>query len=311
VTAVLSPVVKQFFLDNNGRPLVGGKLFTYIAGTTTKQPTYVDSVGVTQNSNPVILDYRGEANLWIPPNVGYKFVLAPSTDTDPPTHPIWTIDQVVNSQLITLYGGVDTGSVNAYVLNFSANFAAYTDGIIIVWIPANTNTGASTINVNGLGIVNIVNPDGSALLPNEIIANQPAQILFKSGAFQLITPAVTVYGQFTAAWGGFSVPPGTTTIKYRKNGSLVTLLMPQTFGTSNSILFTLSGLPAFLTPTVNSPLGLVPIVGLLDNGATVAGGAAIALITGGIQFWKDGTQPNWTAAGNKGFNSACLMTYTL
>lgn len=312
-TETLSPTPVQRFYDNNGNPLVGGKLFTYIANTSTKQSTFTDSTGGTPNANPTILDYRGEARIWIPPNVAYKYVLAPSTDTDPPTSPIWTVDQLVNSQLITLYGGVDTGSVNAYVLNFTANFTAYTDGIQITWIPTNTNTGASTINVNGIGVVSIVNPDGSALLPTEIVANQPAQILFKAGVFELITPAITVYGSFTATWTGFSAAPGSTTIKYRKNGTLITLLMPQTFGTSNSVQFLMNGLPAILTPTVNSLIGLVPIVGLLDSGAAVTTcGSCVATTTGSIQFWKDATgSANWTASGNKGFNGATLLTYSL
>lgn len=192
MTAVLSPLAKQQFFDSNGRPLVGGKLFTYIANTTTKQPTYVDSAGVNPNPNPVILDYRGEANLWVPPNVGYKYVLSPSTDTDPPTHPIWTVDNVVSSQLVTLYGGVDTGVANAYVLNFVANFTAYQDGIVIYWIPSNTNTGPSTININGLGPVNLLNPNGSTLSANQLVAGQPATIIFKSGAFTLFAPQVGI-----------------------------------------------------------------------------------------------------------------------
>lgn len=184
-TEVLSPTPIFKAFDNNGTPLAGGKLFTYQAGTSTKLATYTDSTGGSPNSNPVILNSRGECNLWIPPNTAYKYVLAPSTDTDPPTAPIWTVDQVVNAQILTLYGGVDTGIVNAYVLTYSANFTSYTDGIGIYWIPAHNNTGPSTINVNGLGVVNIVNQDGSALGANQLIANQIAFILCKGGQFLL------------------------------------------------------------------------------------------------------------------------------
>lgn len=182
---VLTPNAKQQFFDNNGNPLVGGKLFTYAAGTSTKLATTVSALGAN-NSNPIILDYRGEANVWIPPNVAYKFILAPATDTDPPTHAIWSVDSLVNSQLITLYGGVDTGSVNAYVLNFTSNFSAYADGIVIYWIPSNTNTGASTINVNGLGAVAITNQDGTPLRPGQLIASNVVGILYKSGGFILL-----------------------------------------------------------------------------------------------------------------------------
>jgi len=93
-TVNLSPLAKQRFVDNNGVPLAGGKLFTYAVGSTTKQASYTDSTGGTPNANPVILDSRGEASIWFDQTLAYKVVLAPATDTDPPTNPIWTIDGV-------------------------------------------------------------------------------------------------------------------------------------------------------------------------------------------------------------------------
>lgn len=94
MTTVLSPLPVQRFCDNNGNPLSGGKLFTYAAGTTTKTATYTDSTGGTPNTNPVVLNTRGEANVWLAAGTAYKIVLSPSTDTDPPTNPIWTVDNV-------------------------------------------------------------------------------------------------------------------------------------------------------------------------------------------------------------------------
>src|SRR3954471_4231439 len=187
-TVTLSPVFKQKFFDNSGIPLNGGKLFSYLATTTTKTATYSDAAGVSLNTNPVILNFRGEADVFIEPNKGYKFVLAPSTDTDPPTNPIWSLDNVRSSQLITLYGGVDTGVANAYVLNFTANFTAYTDGIVIYWIPANSNTSVSTLNVNGLGPLSILNANLTGLSAGQLQANQPAAVMLKGGAWILISP---------------------------------------------------------------------------------------------------------------------------
>lgn len=186
MTTVLSPVLVQSFKDNNGSPLFGGQLFSYQAGTTTPQATYTDSSGGTPNANPTILNARGEANIWIPPNTAYKFVLEDSAGNT-----IWSVDQVVSSQLLTLYGGVDTGIANAYVLTFTASFSAYADGIVIYWIPSHSNTGASTINVNGLGVVSITNQDGSALKINQLIANQVVGILYKGGKFILLNVSAT------------------------------------------------------------------------------------------------------------------------
>ena len=91
---ILSPLPVQKFFDNNGRPLAGGLLFTYAAGTTTKIDTYSDESGGSLNTNPIVLDFRGECNVWLDPTLTYKFVLAPRTDTDPPADPIWTVDDI-------------------------------------------------------------------------------------------------------------------------------------------------------------------------------------------------------------------------
>ena len=85
------------FLDSSGNPLNGGKLFTYVAGSiNTKQTTYTTSVGDDPQANPIILNSRGEpANaIWGTTGVSYKLVLSPSTDSDPPTASIWTIDNI-------------------------------------------------------------------------------------------------------------------------------------------------------------------------------------------------------------------------
>ncbi len=101
-TVTISPSPIQRFVDNNGNACVGCKLFTYAAGTTTKLATYTDATGGTQQTNPIIMNSRGEPEnvsgfsigVWLT-EAGYKFVLAPATDTDPPSNPIWTIDGVV------------------------------------------------------------------------------------------------------------------------------------------------------------------------------------------------------------------------
>lgn len=65
--------------DNNGNVLAGGKLYTYESGTTTPKATYTSSDEATQNSNPVILDSSGRANVWL--GVGaYTFALYTSDD---------------------------------------------------------------------------------------------------------------------------------------------------------------------------------------------------------------------------------------
>jgi hypothetical protein len=94
-TANISPQGIFTGFDNNGNPLAGGKLFTYLAGSSaTKINTYTTASESTANPNPVILDAAGRAQVWLDPSNNYKFVLSPSTDTDPPTNPLWTTDNI-------------------------------------------------------------------------------------------------------------------------------------------------------------------------------------------------------------------------
>ena len=85
---------KVQYLDSNGDPLVGGKLYTYDPGTTDNKATYptlADAVAKTNaNANPVILDSRGEASVVLAGNT--KLVLKDSADAT-----IYTVDNVNDS----------------------------------------------------------------------------------------------------------------------------------------------------------------------------------------------------------------------
>lgn len=78
--ASLTPTPKQQFFDANGNPLVAGKVYTYAGGTTTPIATYTDQAGGTANTNPIILDSRGMANIWLQPTIAYKFLITDSND---------------------------------------------------------------------------------------------------------------------------------------------------------------------------------------------------------------------------------------
>ena len=82
----LSPVggVAAQFFTNTGAVLTGGKLYTYIAGTTTPAATYTSSLGVTAQPNPIVLDAAGRVpnsgEIWLTDGIIYKFVLKDSND---------------------------------------------------------------------------------------------------------------------------------------------------------------------------------------------------------------------------------------
>ncbi len=101
-TYTLAPTAKQQFFDSNGDPVPGGKLCTYLAGTTTAATTYLDTAG-TQNTNPIMLNAAGrptnggnEVGIYLAAGSTYKFVLMTAgTDTTCATGTtVWTQDGV-------------------------------------------------------------------------------------------------------------------------------------------------------------------------------------------------------------------------
>jgi hypothetical protein len=108
----LSPfggVGAQFF-NNDGVLLSGGKIYTYLAGTTTPQATYTTSAGNIAHSNPIILNAAARiptGEMWLTQDVSYKFVLADSTDAV-----IGTFDNVM---------GIN--DVNAFDIDYTAPYS--------------------------------------------------------------------------------------------------------------------------------------------------------------------------------------------
>lgn len=59
MTTTLYRKVGEQFLDSNGVPLAGYKLWYYQSGTTNLQDTYSEQTGVTANTNPITLNSAG------------------------------------------------------------------------------------------------------------------------------------------------------------------------------------------------------------------------------------------------------------
>ena len=107
----INPYSGRQYINANGIPYTGAKLFVYLAGTSTKYTTTKDQAGTSNHANPIILNSRGEAAdgagasqaIWQTGGDKVKLVLAPSTDTDPPLSAISTWDnlQGINDSSIT------------------------------------------------------------------------------------------------------------------------------------------------------------------------------------------------------------------
>lgn len=164
----LAPLVKAQFFDANGNPLASGKVHTYATGTSTPKTTYSDAGG-TANANPIILNARGEADIWLDSDAAYRFVVKDSADNT-----IWTKDDIATGSNPTIATVATVAALKALtggafptvtVLGYYA--AGDGGGGLFRWSSADTSTdNAGTIiapNAGGTGRWNRIYDQASAI----------------------------------------------------------------------------------------------------------------------------------------------------
>lgn len=120
-------------LDNNGNPLSGGKLYTYLAGTTTPIAVYTTEAANVAHPNPIILDSAGRVpsgEIWLKEGDAqyYKFVVSTSADV-----------------VLNTYDFVP-GTYNSQILNdFIADLADPTGASLVGFIQTGTGAVATTV----------------------------------------------------------------------------------------------------------------------------------------------------------------------
>jgi len=126
---LLPPAIQQFF-DSNGKPLDGGSIAWYLAGTSTPSPAYADSGLVTPLANPVPLSNPGgrAPAMWLDGALAYKEVLLDGAGST-----IWTADNLTSGQSVPTVTVAASGNV--------FNVAVPTAPVVGVQF---TNTAAST-----------------------------------------------------------------------------------------------------------------------------------------------------------------------
>lgn len=88
----------------------------------------------------------------------------------------------------------DTGTANTCVVTMNYPRTAYADGMYVVFRVNVTNTGATTLNVDGLGAKAIRNIDGSALSASTLVAGRIAEVRYDddNGYFILVHATATI-----------------------------------------------------------------------------------------------------------------------
>jgi hypothetical protein len=184
--------------------------------------------------------------------------------------------------------GVDTGAANAYVVTLAEPPSAYIAGMMLVMTPANSNTGASNINVNAIGAVPIVNRANIALRGGEIAANKSVLLVFDGTSFRIIS---WCSGTFT-----LSASTGNQTFNCAGYDS-VSIRQIQTSGTSAMVLNNLGyGVP--VTITILNNTGVPQLFSINPSDPAGNAGIALAVLPGGVGTQINLSSPNTFTVGN-------------
>lgn len=197
MTVQLSQLAVQRFVDNNGNALAGGQLYTYQAGTSTLQPTYTDSTGLTANTNPIVLNARGEANIWVTSGQAYKFALYDSL-----SNLIWTVDNII-----------DAGA--ALAANLASTTNATLGSALVGWFQSLANFVGRTLSAKLSDQYSICDYGavGDGVTDNAtFLANCPATDLLVPPGTYLVNSNTTIAANLRFAAGAILKPASGVTI---------------------------------------------------------------------------------------------------
>lgn len=232
-------------LDANGNVVAGGKVYTYAAGTSTPLATYTDASGSVPNSNPVILDASGEANIWLNQTLNYKIVFKDASDVS-----IWTVDNVATLQDLSV---TTEKLVDGVLANTTAGREKMADGFLSA-----TSDGLEKM---ADGFLQATTAGREKMADGFLSATADGRAKMASG-FLLPTHKAALGQVVSSSCGSFST---TTT---NGAGALVTNL---------SVTLTTTGRPVFL-----GLISAIPASNLFDGSyislASPAGGAPSAYI---------------------------------
>lgn len=177
----LLPNAEQTFLDENGDPLVGGKVYFYIPQTTIPKSTWQDEDQTVPNTNPVILDAAGRAIIY---GAGsYRQLVTDALD-----NLVWDQETASTNRTQIYVGGQTEGTVNAQTLDvdnydlISGNLILFTFGL--------TNTTAMTLDISGTGAVPVTKNSGGVQVPlvaGDAVAGQFGAVFYDGTEYQLIS----------------------------------------------------------------------------------------------------------------------------
>ena len=202
----LAPLPRFRFFTAGGtgtpvRPLVGGKVYFYEAGTTTPKDTYTDATGLVSNTNPVILDARGEADIWLGDGA-YKMVVTDEDDVQQGG----AVDGIEGTDaLLTYLASTTDAAKGAGAVGF--NYAlSYAVGTVGRWLKdLALSTGAAFIGSIAAGTGAVIRTVQARLRDRPSIIDYGADPTGVADSSAAIAAALLAENHVWVPWGNYLI----------------------------------------------------------------------------------------------------------
>lgn len=197
----LSPIFNAVGQPTEGwLPLNQGKVYTYLAGTSTPHATYTTSVGNVQNDNPIILgvDGRPPNMIWLEEGISYDFHLADSDDN--PIQDYEDITGIGGSGSACCPTVGDAESIDGQAFTMDVSLTEYTPGMVVYATFQDDQTVTSpTLNINDLGAINCVNGESGSILAYRILSGDVITFVLNDAGNAFMATNLPALETFTAA----------------------------------------------------------------------------------------------------------------
>ena len=204
-TSSVSPGHKHEISDNTDVDTTGvtdGQVFVYESASSKWKPADTDAPDASTTVKGVSKLATAPASPTNPIAVGDNDPRVPTTDENDALVGNNTDIAVGSSnKFVTQTGlqdgaevfGADAEASDTYVITLSPVPTALETGMVINFKANTVNTGACTLNVNGLGAKSITSRYNKALFDGDILANQIVTVVYNGTNFQMLSNPSQLY----------------------------------------------------------------------------------------------------------------------
>jgi len=199
----------QSYQDEGGKPLVNGKVFIGAVNmnpVTNPKAIFSDPDLLIPLANPQILNDRGKSVNKIYTTGLFSKRVENSSGTQ-------IEEELFNGTTPTSGGSIPLDNVqgiNALTADADPALTEYVDKQQYTLTILNDNTGDMTLNVDGVGIKDLVNSAGSEISPGQLVSGVIISFNFNEATdrFELVSSQTTIPAGLPSAWPGATAPEG-------------------------------------------------------------------------------------------------------